>query len=298
MPIPHQSTNRFLKLGHIIGVLLAVLMLSGCSAVKLAYHNAPELSYWWLDGYLDFTPAQSSRVRNDLTALQSWHRQHELPLYAATLEKLQGMAGASVSAGQLCAAADELRPRLQALLDGAEPTVLAIAPTLTPQQLTHLTQQFDKRAEKWRQEWLAGSALERRDRRLKQLLERAESFYGRLDKTQRALLQNAAAGSLFDADLNHREALRRQQDTLQTLRRVQGSKPDEPGVRLEMRGLIERAMISPDPAYRNYAARLQLETCSTLAALHNNSTAEQRRHLMETMKDYENDARSLMANPR
>ena len=298
MPVPHQSTSRFLKLRHIIGVLLAVLLLSGCSAVKLAYHNAPELSYWWLDSYLDFTPAQSSRVRSDLTALQSWHRQHELPLYAATLEKLQAMAGASVSAGQLCAVAEELRPRLQALLDSAEPTVLAISPTLTMAQMAHLTQQFDKRAEKWRQDWLAGTALERRERRLKQLLERAEPFYGRIDKAQRALLQNAVADSLFDADLNHREALRRQQDTLQTLRRVQGRKPDEPGVRVEMRGLIERAMSSPDMEYRNYASRMQLETCTTLAALHNSSTAEQRRHLMEALKDYESDARALMTNPR
>ena len=298
MPVPHQSTSRFLKLRHIIGVLLAVLLLSGCSAVKLAYHNAPELSYWWLDSYLDFTPAQSSRVRSDLTALQSWHRQHELPLYAATLEKLQAMAGASVSAGQLCAVAEELRPRLQALLDSAEPMVLAISPTLTMAQMAHLTQQFDKRAEKWRQDWLAGTALERRERRLKQLLERAEPFYGRIDKAQRALLQNAVADSLFDADLNHREALRRQQDTLQTLRRVQGRKPDEPGVRVEMRGLIERAMRSPDTEYRNYASRMQLETCTTLAALHNSSTAEQRRHLMEALKDYESDARALMTNPR
>ncbi|MEI7761690.1 MAG: DUF6279 family lipoprotein [Comamonadaceae bacterium] len=298
MPVPHQSTSRFLKLRHIIGVLLAVLLLSGCSAVKLAYHNAPELSYWWLDSYLDFTPAQSSRVRSDLTALQSWHRQHELPLYAATLEKLQAMAGASVSAGQLCAVAEELRPRLQALLDSAEPMVLAISPTLTMAQMAHLTQQFDKRAEKWRQDWLAGTALERRERRLKQLLERAEPFYGRIDKAQRALLQNAVADSLFDADLNHREALRRQQDTLQTLRRVQGRKPDEPGVRVEMRGLIERAMSSPDTEYRNYASRMQLETCTTLAALHNSSTAEQRRHLMEALKDYESDARALMTNPR
>ena len=283
---------------HIIGVLLAALLLSGCSAVKLAYNNAPELGYWWLDGYLDFTSAQSSRVRSDLATLQSWHRQQELPLYVATLEKLQGMAVANVNSGQLCDMTDEMRARLQALLDRAEPTVLAVSPTLTPAQLTHLTQQFEKRAEKWREEWLGGTAQERRERRFKQLLDRVETFYGRQDKAQRALLQSAMVDSIFDAEMTHREVLRRQQDTLQTLRRVQGSKRDEPGVRLEMRGLIERALTSPDPDYRNYASRLQLETCSTLATLHNNSTAEQRQHLMETLKDYEDDARSLMTNPR
>ena len=298
MPFSGLSASRFLKLRHIIGVLLAALLLSGCSAVKLAYNNAPELGYWWLDSSLDFNSAQSARVRADLNTLQNWHRQHELPLYVATLEKLQGLAGAEVSAGQLCAVADELRPRLQALLDGAEPTVLAISPTLTPAQLAHLTQHFDKRAAKWREEWLAGTVLDRRERRLKQLLERFEPFYGRLDKTQRAQLQSAVTDSIFDVDLTRRELLRRQQDTLQTLRRVLGDRRDETSVRLEMRGLIERAMVSPDPDYRQYAARLQLETCTTLAALHNRSTPGQRQHLTEALKDYESDARSLMTSPQ
>ena len=76
-----------------------------------------------------------------------------------------------------------------------------------------------------------------------------------------------------------------------------GDRRDETSVRLEMRGLIERAMVSPDPDYRQYAARLQLETCTTLAALHNHSTPGQRQHLTEALKDYESDARSLMTSP-
>ncbi len=295
MPFSHPSACRFLDLRHIIGVLLAALLLSGCSTIKLAYSNAPELSYWWLDGYLDFNSAQSSRVRSDLLALHDWHRQHELPLYVATLEKLQGMAGTSVTAGQLCAVYDELRPHLRALLDKSEPTALALAPTLTAAQLTHLARQFDKRAEKWREEWIAGTPAARLERRFKQLLERVEPFYGQLDKAQRAQLQSVLAQSVFDPDLNHRETLRRQHDAVQILRRVQGSNLDELGVRLEMRGLAARFMASPDADYRQYAARWQLDTCTTLATLHNSSTAEQRRHLRETLRGYESDLRAMMA---
>jgi hypothetical protein len=30
-------------------MLLALLVLQGCSAIKLGYQQLPTLSYWWLD---------------------------------------------------------------------------------------------------------------------------------------------------------------------------------------------------------------------------------------------------------
>ena len=64
------SRLRCFWLARIIGVLLAAAVLAACSAVKLAYNNLPELSYWWLDGYLDFDGAQTPRVRDELTELR------------------------------------------------------------------------------------------------------------------------------------------------------------------------------------------------------------------------------------
>ena len=46
---------------QIIGVLLLAALLGACSAVRLAYNNLPTVSYWWLDGYVDFDGAQSLR---------------------------------------------------------------------------------------------------------------------------------------------------------------------------------------------------------------------------------------------
>jgi dihydrodipicolinate synthase/N-acetylneuraminate lyase len=45
--------------------------LGACSAVKLAYNNLPELSYWWLDAYLDFDGTQTPKVRDELAQLLS-----------------------------------------------------------------------------------------------------------------------------------------------------------------------------------------------------------------------------------
>ncbi len=301
MPVSSRSASLFFNLRHIIGALLSVLVslsLTGCSAVKLGYNNAPELGYWWLDSYLDFTEAQSIKLRADLTALQSWHRQSELPLYVNTLEKLQRLAPADVSPVQLCVLLDELRPRLQAILDQAAPTVVALAPTLTSAQLEHLERQLDKRSQKWRDEWLDGSASKRNDRRVKQLTDRAELFYGRLEQAQLAALRASVAGSIFDAGLSYRESQRRQQDALQTMRKIQYGQAEGLSVSTEMRALLERTLNSPDSNYRNYMDKLVQENCRTFATLHNSTTSAQRLRLMETLRDYETDARSLMAANR
>ena len=44
-------------------LLLAMLWLQGCSAIKLGYQQLPTLSYWWLDNYLAFTDSQTPRIK-------------------------------------------------------------------------------------------------------------------------------------------------------------------------------------------------------------------------------------------
>ena len=301
MPVSNRLPSQFRKLRHIIGGLLLVLLtlgLSGCSAVKLSYNNAPELLYWWLDSYLDLNDTQSLQLRSDLTALQAWHRQMELPLYLSTLEQLQGLAVTPASSPQVCTLYDQVGPRLRALLDQVEPTLVALAPTLTATQLEHLAHQFDKRNQKWRAEWLDSSAPERNARRVKQLTDRAEHFYGRLEESQLAALRTSVARSHFDPNLKYRETQRRQQDMLQTLRQLQADPGPAASVKAAIHALLERAQNSPAGDYRNYAALLVQEYCGVVATLHNNATPAQRQRLLETLQDYAADARSLMAPSR
>lgn len=57
----------------IISLLLLAGVLGACSAAKMAYDRAPDLAYWYLDDYVDFTGAQSLQVKDDLVKFQSWH---------------------------------------------------------------------------------------------------------------------------------------------------------------------------------------------------------------------------------
>jgi len=101
MTFPLCTAKLFLSPRSIIGALLLALLalaLPGCSAVKLGYNNAPEITYWWLDSYLDFGDSQPAKVRGDLIAMQAWHRQTELPAWVSTLETMQGLAPGNVTA--------------------------------------------------------------------------------------------------------------------------------------------------------------------------------------------------------
>ncbi len=281
---------------RIIGLLVLAAGLQGCGVVRLAYNQAPEALYWWLDSYFDFDEPQTLRVRADLESLQAWHRQNELPAYAELLQKARALAPGEVQGTQLCELFAQGRARALAVMDRIEPTVLAIAPTLSSAQITHLERQLDKRNRKWRAEWLEGPAERREARRVKEAVSRAEHFYGRLEPAQLVVVRASIARSGFDPQVSYRETVRRQQDALATLRvlQAQGAAPAAQ-VRAEMRALFERSLNSPDPVFRSYLDALTRDGCDAVAALHNSTTAAQRARAARTLADYEADLRALAA---
>ena len=278
---------------YIIGALLVTLILGGCSAVRLGYNSSPTLAYWWLDSYFDFDGEQSLRVRSDLQAVQDWHRKEELPLLVQTLKDLQTMAPKSVTPAQVCHLVSGLQSRVQTTLDRVTPTIAAIAPTLQAAQLEHISREFDKRNRKWREEWIEGTLAERTDRRIKQIVERAESFYGTLEPPQVAIVRRHVDASSFNGSRLYKEKQRRHQDAMRVLKELGASRVSASQATAAIRGLLERSMNAPDPAYRQYMDRLTNESCAAMAALHNSSSADQRTFLVQSLRGYEADASAL-----
>ena len=296
MTLPQIYVRNLLR---IIGLALAALALSvlgGCSAIRLAYNNAPELGYWWLDGYADFDESQAPQVRDGLYRLQQWHRRTELPRIANLLQRVQRMAAADIDGAQACAVFGEARARFLALTEQAEPAVLALAQSLGPEQLLHIERKFAKTNAEWRADMLEGSPTERAEKRLQANLERSEQFYGKLLEPQLAVLRAALESSNFDPQTSYAERLRRQQDLLQTLRslnREGTGKADIATARVALRGYLDRALESPNPQYRAYSEKLIAGSCQRMALLHNSTSAEQRDRAVRRLAAYERDAREL-----
>jgi len=219
-----------------------------------------------------------------------------LPAYADTLHNMQQLAPDNVTPAQICGLWSEVQTHIQHFAAQVADPINALTPTLKPEQLRHLALQFDKRNQKWRNEWIDVTPAELFERRLKLAADRSETLYGRLDDAQLALLRQSVESSSFDARLTYRERLRRQQDILQILQEHSASGPSRPAqVHSEVLALLERLRVSPDPEYRAQQEKITAEGCANLAALHNSTSQAQRAKLMETLRDYEADARALAA---
>ena len=285
-------------------VLVGLGALSGCSAVRLAYNQAPELAYWMLDDYADFNGAQSLQLKADLVQFQTWHRQTQLPAYAQTLQQLQQQMPGDLTAAQVCSVAGEARARLKAALNQAEPAASALAATLQPAQLAVMKRKFDKGNSQWRSDFLDATPQKISAKRLAQATDRAEMFYGPLNEAQQELLKRQVEASGFDAATAYAERLRRQQDTLQTLRALTApvavnvptaASPASSAARPAIQALLERLQQSPNAAYRRYQDALTQEGCSTVAALHQRATPVQRQKAVQALQDYAQSFRVLAA---
>jgi Family of unknown function (DUF6279) len=289
-----SSTAR--RVLQIIGGLSVVLALQGCTAIKLAYNQAPELLHVYLDRYFDFNAAQSTQLKAELHKLQAWHRQTQLPLYIETLQKLQPQVLTNVSAKQACEVVADMQAKLGAVTTHIEPASAALAMTFGDAQWRQLEKKYAKDNAKFRDEYIDTPVAKMQGKRLKDAVERAERLYGNLGDAQLAVLGKIIERSSFDARQAYAERVRRQQDVLRTLKSLPTQAAQAPAQQM-VRTLMQQALHSPDANYRRYNQITLEENCGGFAELHNATTVEQRKKAVETLKNYERDFKLLASQP-
>lgn len=280
------------RLARIIGVLVIAGCLAACSVIKLAYNNLPEVSYWWLDSYVDFDSTQTPRVRDGLTQVLEWHRQNELPKVVDLLRQTRTLAGDDVTPAQTCALVEAIQARLLALAERAVSAGADVALTLTDAQLNHIERKYARINADYRKEWVDLSPKDQREKRYEQFIERSEDFYGPLDPAQRDLLRRQIAQSSFDpreVDANRKT---RQQEILALLRRLQAEKTSPAEAQAAVRAFVRR-VAEPTGAARERRHALLEESCRNIAELHNQTTPAQRSKARQRLQGYEDDLREL-----
>ncbi len=274
---------------------LMPLVLGGCSMLQTVYNNSPDLAYWWIDRFVDVNTEQRPVLIDDLQAYQQWHRSTQLPRYAQWLQQLQSMALQDVSEEQSCKVYRDIWESLPTLADTADAGMARLAGSLTAEQLEHLRNKLERHHRDWRRDWLEPAADELLKKRIQRTRERVEDFYGRLDAQQQRLLRQQAERSPYDVSLGEAIRLRRQEDIVATLRGLQQQRPAPDELRRQIRGLLQRSVMSPAPAHQAYVDRLNDFNCRAMAQMHNSTSAEQRQSALKRLQKYERDARALMA---
>ncbi|MBL0729779.1 DUF6279 family lipoprotein [Piscinibacter sp. HJYY11] len=282
----------------IVSYLALATLLSGCTAIRFAYSQGPELSYWWLDGYADFNDAQIPKVRDALDAWFRWHRQTQLDDYAQFLVRLQGHAAGPVTPELVCRAYQEALSRVDPMLDKALPMAVDLVRSLTPAQVQHIERKYAKVNREFRKDFLQPDPKDRAEASLKRAVERAEMFYGSLDDAQLEALKQGLASSPFNPELWLEERMLRQQEALAMLRRVVNEKASPDQTLAALRVVVSHVQRSPRPHYLDYQQKLLAYNCKLSAQLHNSASREQRAAAVKRFKGWEDDARSLSAEGR
>ena len=281
-----------LRVARVCAVVTVALAITACTATRLAYNQAHNATYWWLDSHVDFNNGQSTPVRGDINAFFQWHRTNELPLYAGLLQRWQTLAAQDLTGAQVCAEFDVIRQRIDRAADASVQPMARLALQLDAAQLEHLKSRQAKSNTEFEDDFLQAAEEARIEKRFDRALSRSEMLYGSLNATQKELVRNNIKASPFDPQRTQAERLRRQADLLQTVKQAQAA-PDTAAERV--RGHIARVIQSPTPGYKAYADELVRQGCAQFAQLHNTTTPEQRANAVRVLKGYEDDLRVLSA---
>jgi len=295
--MPPSALRRPFVRRSIIGAVALALVLAttGCSLVKLGYGQASGLAYRWLDGYADFDNEQSLEVRAALDDTLAWHRRTQLPDYVQLLARAESEVAGDATPERMCAWASELRARAEPVLQYLAPTIAQVGRTLSPAQIAHIEKRFAESNEEYRDEHLQRDPQRRQKAEVKRQVERAETFYGRLDAAQRDLVAHSVATSPYDGELAYAERKERQKDMVSLLRRLRDSSGGDDAL-VQVRAYLGGIDRSPRESYRRYSDRVVAHRCALASELQNSASAAQRREAAKTLAGYRADARDLMGD--
>ncbi len=175
-------------------LLLALAGASGCATTFL-YDRADRLANRWIEGYVDLDPAQQAALSGHLRELHRWHREVQLPAYAAWLRTTAARLGEDTpfTETELRAGGGSLGEFWREFAGEALPLMQALGAELDDQQVAGLlanlreeqareVRAYERRTEAWHQQ--------RRTRSMERFLRR---WTGSLTAEQRTAVQAWAA---------------------------------------------------------------------------------------------------------
>jgi len=274
-------------------LLIAMLGLTACGSIKLAYNYAPSLLQYQLDSYLDLTDDQEALLTEELVAFQAWHRERALPEYAATLRDWASKLDEphTFTVPEILGKQKMFEEDLLVI---GQRSALHLAPlvlTLTPEQRKQLSDEFEASNEEYAEENLGDSSQSLEERK-ERFVERYERWLGTLTDNQSQTIDDWLATQPDTATLWGRERIARQQALLDILAQAQ----DSPSA--EQAAVALHDYFQSLSRYRVTALQAQREPrlmalAELTVSLLNQMTDRQRRFLQETLRDYANDFEDL-----
>jgi hypothetical protein len=270
----------------------ALIAMSGCSTIRIAYNQADHIAAWTANDYFDLDAEQKAAFKARFDRFHAWHRGTQLPHYAELLES----AHQRVSAGFSLADADWLSNALQERLEiiarhGYKDAALLLS-QLSDEQLRSARKEMDERNRKFaREHGVGASEDEQRRLQARRQLERIEHWTGPLDSAQEAKIRAMSRALPLITEQRYRERLRRQDEFLALLQQRRNVDAFAPRLR---DWVLEWDRTRP-AAYQAQYSRFTQESSRMYVAVMQMLTHEQRQHVLSVIRRYQQSFRELAA---
>jgi hypothetical protein len=275
---------------HIRSILIALFLLSGCTALRVSYQEADIFLTWRADKYFDLNEGQKKDIRLRLQRLLAWHRYQQLPEYADFLSTAVHKAQTGLKHDDIVWFVNGLKARYRIIVDYGIADAAAMLETLTPEQIETLQKQWDKDNRDFVQEHgLDGTPAAHRQARLKLKLNEIEDWSGDLSRPEERQI-----ASLLDQvpnydELRYQERLRRQQEFLILLK----MRADKTEFQTRLRTWLADWEQDRSPEYQRQANDVYEKYIQFYIAIEKVLTANQRRRALQRLQQYADDCRLL-----
>jgi hypothetical protein len=256
---------------------LALVLLAGCSMMRLGYENADTLLRWQANNYFDFEGEASAELDRRIAAFLAWHRPNALPQYAKLAEEASRRIARGLKRGDLEWGYDSFRVQARGALGAAATEMAPLLDSLAAGQITHLEQRLAEDNRKFAREQLQGTVEERSERRFRRNLKRLEDWYGSLSEEQAGLVRRYARTPL-SGELHDLDRKRRQREFVAMLRAKEARK--------RLAAWAQDWEAGRDPAYVRAARANREAYYELLLELDRTLTPEQRRTAADRMSEY------------
>ena len=290
------STQRPLSwrpggLSKAICILVLCTLLSGCSAVRLAYNQLDWLTVWYLNGYFSLDEAQEEKLGEIVSRNLEWHRYTQLPKYAEFSRALERETSGILTAdileqryAQIIVLWDEIV--VQVLPDIAEFFLM-----LNDDQVDEFIDNLEDNNQDLWEDYAGETAAGRLERRQKGAVKGFKRIIGRLTREQKALVY-AYMANMHDVSEQWMSSRREWQ---LEFRKLIVDRPQEPEFSERFRLLMIDPNRSDTSEYRQLVDENRATTIAMIVELSAQLTDDQRERLSRRLLNFSRDFEILSA---
>lgn len=279
-------------------LIVSIMLLASCSLVRLGYNHGENLTYWWLNSYIDVNSEQQPVVKRQIAQLFAWHRQTQLNDYAGLLRETQVQLAGPVTQADTLAYYAALKKRASLIVERALPALADLALSLQPQQITHLEKKLADNNEEYRKDHLHRDIDHRQAFRYKKVMKQAEYWFGDFSREQEAVIRQASDARPLQNEIWLAQRHKRQQELLALLKKIQAERPARDTtialLKRYAQSVIEPA---PDPEHQAFIDASRDSSAQLAAVIINLTTPAQKARAQKNLQKWIDNFQALAGKP-